>query len=199
MGNNIECEWIAESGINFKFSGNTLKFDETGFYKDSVCKLPETKAVDFLSCFDNSGGGKDLVIMEVKNFEIAGNECRERLSPKGKDALHIEIGQKVRDTLAAITGAQSFGQERNETGDFFEFYKCFCDDSNKRTRIIVVAFIEGDLGQYKKRHKDGAEGLKRKIEKMLKKWLNCDVMVLNSDMAEKRKPKWFEIKKTNYS
>ena len=164
---------IDESGIRFIFKNPANKYDENEFYKNYT----EFKAVDFLTLNDSRNR---LYLIEVKNF--CGHEgesnCRERLNPKGSDPLHIEVAEKVRDTITVLYGA-SRNPERKDVEELKAFYEAML---RLGVEIFVIAFVEGKLSAYSKGHKDGVVGLERKIKKQLG-WLNCEVMVLNTKIV----------------
>lgn len=185
MAENTIINCFTESGLSFDFNIETVKYDDDSYYK-KVGK--DMKAVDFLS-YDSIG--KKLLMIEVKNFE--GHEgdrvCRERLSPEGEDPLDLEIAEKVRDTIAVLFGISKSLGKTEPLNQYYEYM------INKEVKVIVIAFIEGKLTNYKKGHKDGASGLKRKIKKRVG-WLNCEVMVLDTESAkEKFLMELFKVKK----
>lgn len=162
-----------ESGIRFKFKNPANKYDDCEFYK----KYSVFKAVDFLTLNDNQSR---LYLIEVKNFSGHEGEsnCRERLNPRGSDPLHIEVAEKVRDTITVLYGA-SRNSEKKDVEDLKTFYEAML---GLGVKISVIAFVEGKLSGYSKGHKDGVFGLERFIKKHLE-WLNCEVRVLNTDIV----------------
>lgn len=161
-----------ESGLKFEFATPAIKYDDCEYYKELKKSIKSCKAVDFLVLTNKDR----LVLMEVKNF--VGHEGdtsnRERLSPKGDDPLHMEIACKVKDTLAGLIGASTCPDRRNAK-ELETFYKKLQRISS---RIIVIAFIEGKLSNYKG-HGTGEKGLEIKVKKALQ-WLNCEVVVMNT-------------------
>lgn len=53
---------MQESGLNFTFIGDALKFDETEYYTQFKSYMPNGKGVDFLSKSLDA-----FILMEVKN------------------------------------------------------------------------------------------------------------------------------------
>lgn len=155
MENNIK----EESGLRFLFptDDTVVKFDDTKFYRNYFNKLPEAKGVDFISV------GKDkIAFIEVKNCTGDEGNCRWRIAPnnqkrntthtvvnvEGRDSLDIEVAQKMAMTVAALTGAKSFGDTKEcleELKEYIQFLSSdrFSDDSKKK---YVILFLEGDFG-----------------------------------------------------
>ena len=165
---------FTESKLKFKFYKTTIQYDTEPFYR-KYCE--DAKAVDFLS---HDEGKHTLILMEVKNFtgHESEKDVRERLHPNGTDPLDKEIAEKVRDTVAVLYGA-SRCSEKEHAERLKEFYKALID---KKEKIIVIAFIEGKLTNYGNGHTNGEVGLRRKIEKRVR-WLNCSVMVMNTESS----------------
>ncbi len=195
MERDSELKWCrdTESGIAFRFFCETVKYDETQFYKKYANKLEEMKAVDFLSVSKN-GGQTILYLMEVKNFDIISKEEKsERLNPEGKDPLHIEIAQKVRDSLSGLVGASSFFVKQCAL-ELKPYYRLIQEGLPMKSRLVVVAFIEGNLSGYKKGFTTAELGLQRRIERALK-WMRCDVQILNSRILEDLELNWMSAEK----
>lgn len=112
-----------ESGLKFGFpdGDSVVKFDDTKFYRNSFNALPESKGVDFIST------GQDAIsFIEVKNCLGDEGNNRWRIAPDnqkhdttatnndvtGRDSFDIEVSQKVAMTLAALSGARSFGRQK---------------------------------------------------------------------------------------
>ena len=113
-----------ESGLKFGFpdGDSVVKFDDTKFYRNSFNALPESKGVDFIST------GQDAIsFIEVKNCLGDEGNNRWRIAPDnqkhdttatnndvtGRDSFDIEVSQKVAMTLAALSGARSFGDRKD--------------------------------------------------------------------------------------
>ena len=148
-----------ESGLKFLFPQNdtVVKFDDTKFYRDYFNKLPEAKGVDFISVDKDK-----IAFIEVKNCTGDESNCRWRIAPnnqkkdtthtvvnvEGRDSLDIEVAQKTAMTVAALTGAKSFGDTKEcleELKEYIQFLSSdrFSDDSKKK---YVILFLEGDFG-----------------------------------------------------
>lgn len=96
---------MVESKLDFTFSGQAIKFDDTKFYGTFKSYLPHGKGVDFLSM--NSNG---FIMMEVKNClgyekENMWRTNTDFVNKLGEESFDIEVAKKVAGTLACLTGA----------------------------------------------------------------------------------------------
>lgn len=181
-----------ESGLKFGFpDGNiVIKFDDTKYYRDLFNALPGSKGVDFISI-----GKDEISFIEVKNCLGDEGNCRWRIAPnnqkqdttsttvdvKGRDSLDIEVPQKVAMTLAALTGARSFGDRKSSLDELQEIITAvisenFADDKKKK---YVILFLEGNFGGYTRSKKMIMEDLQRSMNTKMR-WLNCRVSVVDS-------------------
>lgn len=191
-----------ESGLKFLFPQNdtVVKFDDTKFYRDYFNKLPEAKGVDFISVDKDK-----IAFIEVKNCTGDESNCRWRIAPnnqkkdtthtvvnvEGRDSLDIEVAQKTAMTVAALTGAKSFGDTKDcleELKEYIRFLSSdrFSDDSKKK---YVILFLEGDFGSRTRSKKMIMKELQDSMNKKLQ-WINCRVSVVDSDTYN---PKIFRI------
>lgn len=191
-----------ESGLKFLFPQNdtVVKFDDTKFYRDYFNKLPEAKGVDFISVDKDK-----IAFIEVKNCTGDEGNCRWRIAPnnqkkntthtvvnvEGRDSLDIEVAQKTAMTVAALTGAKSFGDTKEcleELKEYIQFLSSdrFSDDSKKK---YVILFLEGDFGSRTRSKKMIMKELQDSMNKKLQ-WINCRVSVVDSDTYN---PKIFRI------
>ena len=191
-----------ESGLKFLFPQNdtVVKFDDTKFYRDYFNKLPEAKGVDFISVDKDK-----IAFIEVKNCTGDESNCRWRIAPnnqkkdtthtvvnvEGRDSLDIEVAQKTAMTVAALTGAKSFGDTKEcleELKEYIQFLSSdrFSDDSKKK---YVILFLEGDFGSRTRSKKMIMKELQDSMNKKLH-WINCRVSVVDSDTYN---PKIFRI------
>ena len=191
-----------ESGLKFLFPQNdtVVKSDDTKFYRDYFNKLPEAKGVDFISVDKDK-----IAFIEVKNCTGDESNCRWRIAPnnqkkntthtvvnvEGRDSLDIEVAQKTAMTVAALTGAKSFGDTKDgleELKEYIQFLSSdrFSDDSKKK---YVILFLEGDFGSRTRSKKMIMKELQDSMNKKLQ-WINCRVSVVDSDTYN---PKIFRI------
>lgn len=181
-----------ESGLKFGFpDGNiAIKFDDTKYYRDLFNALPGSKGVDFISVGKNA-----ISFIEVKNCLGDEGNCRWRIAPnnqkrdttsttvdvEGRESLDIEVAQKVAMTLAALTGARSFGDRKSSIDELKDiittvFSKDFADD--KKTKYVIL-FLEGNFGGHTRSKKMIMENLQRSMNTKMR-WLNCRVSVVYS-------------------
>jgi hypothetical protein len=135
-----------ESRLKFDFDEqywDIVQYDAHPDYKSVSGKLQGTKAVDFLGFYN-----KSLVMFEVKNFRGFGNNSNvEQRICNGMDDLTTEIAQKVRDTIAIITGLGRSGKD-----DFW--IKTLHHIAGNRP-VTIIAWVEEDSNsrlQKRKKH-----------------------------------------------
>lgn len=181
-----------ESGLKFGFpdGSNPIKFDDTKYYRNFFNMLPGSKGVDFIAT-----GHDTIAFIEVKNCTGDEGNCRWRIFPNnqkrdtsstqvnvdGRDSLDIEVAQKVAMTLAALTGAKSYG-ERKESIDELEkvINAVFSEDFAKtKKKKYVILFLEGDFGGHTRTKKMIMGDLQRSLNTKMK-WLDCKVSVVDS-------------------
>lgn len=183
-----------ESGIRFRFFCETVKYDETDFYVNYAKKLEGMKAVDFLTARNDCEHTK-LYLMEVKNFEIISKEEKHRrLNAEGEDPLHMEIAKKVKDTIAGLVGASSLGEKKCKK-ELDPYYRTVLDGFNENNRLVIIAFVEGNLSGYRRGEATQKKGLERLIKKALD-WIHCEVMMLNSEYLKNMDLNWMRVEKT---
>jgi len=135
-----------ESRLRFEFNAqywNMIQYDNHPDYLYVSSKLQGTKAVDFLGFYQQR-----LIMFEIKNFRGFGYQgnVQQRLC-NSMDELTTEIAQKVRDTIAVITGLGRSGKN-----DFWKKVFRHVADSNL---ITIIAWVEEDTnGSLKKRKKN---------------------------------------------
>lgn len=193
---------IEESRLQFEFSDecNVVKFDDTTFYRKYFNALPEAKGVDFISEDRNT-----VAFIEVKNCKGDEGNCRWRIFPnnlkkitthttlnvENRDSLDIEVPQKVAMTLAALTGARSFGTSKAILDELRVFIDAVFskDFMNSKKKMYVILFLEGDFGSHTRSKKMIMSELQRSMNQKMK-WMNCKVSVVDSDTYD---PKIFRI------
>lgn len=134
---------IDEGGLRFDFGDDwrVVKGDECRTYANGIRKLngeltettvrrtEGTKAVDFVGVHN-----EHLYLCEVKDFRGYGTENRGRQL----DELPLEVGLKVRDTLAGLVGAYASESKPTWLEDFGKVLM------KGRRQIHVVAWIAED-------------------------------------------------------
>ncbi len=187
-----------ESGLRFGFldENSVIKFDDTKFYRNLFNILPESKGVDFISV-----GNDSISFIEVKNCLGDEGNNRWRIAPdnqkrdttatkvdvEGRDSLDIEVSQKVALTLAALTGARSFGDRKESLDELQDvitavFSREYTKDKMKK---YVILFLEGDFGTHTNSKKMIMEKLQRSINTKMR-WMDCRVSVVDSDTYNER-------------
>lgn len=181
-----------ESGLKFGFpdGSNTIKFDDTKYYRNLFNVLPGAKGVDFIST------GQDFIaFIEVKNCTGDEGNCRWRIFPnnqkretsstqvniEGRDSLDIEVSQKVAMTLSALVGAKSFGERKELTKELESITDAvFSEDFTKdKKKKYVILFLEGNFGGHTRSKKMIMGELQRSLNTKMK-WLDCKVSVVDS-------------------
>lgn len=189
---------LEESGLIFGFpEGNeTLKYDDTAYYRKLFNSLPGCKGVDFITVGKNA-----IAFIEVKNCTGDEGNCSWRTVPNnkkrdtsatkvnvdGRDSLDIEVSQKVAMTLAALAGARSFGERKEITEEFQSiidvvFSENFAKDRKKK---YVILFLEGDFASHTRSKKMIMDSLQESINKKMK-WLDCTVSVVDSSTYNRK-------------
>ena len=167
-----------ESGMRFSFDALQWKFliqyDAQTDYKKIQNAIEKTKAVDFIGILNTS----ILSFIEVKNFKGHRIENKPRVE-RGDDPLELEVAQKVRDTLAGITGAV---RHSTHIKDHFETYQQYL--SNAKKDIHVVLWLEKDASPQPnslrdKRDKAFGGSLDIRLRQKLN-WLTSHVIVTDS-------------------
>ncbi len=172
---------LDESRLRFEFgeSWTVLRYeDSSGFRSISVLtgELSEgdtrrthgTKAVDFVAVREGL-----LFLIEVKNFEGHERETRVRLERE----LDLEIGLKVRDSLAGLVGAARSGTLAEPLA------RSIAKVANDGQGVRVVGWIERDDPPAMKRWMSiGDDPLEDRIKKKLR-WLKPKVLLCNRERS----------------
>ncbi|MCI8672631.1 MAG: hypothetical protein HFI89_03960 [Lachnospiraceae bacterium] len=189
---------IEESRLKFKFpdKSHVIKFDDTKFYRNLFNSLPESKGIDFIAIENDS-----ISFIEVKNCIGDEGNCRWRIAPNNhkrattstsidigeRNSLDIEVPQKVAMTLAALSGARSFGENKSSLDELIEVIKTvFSEDFmyDKKKKYIIL-FLEGDFGGHTRTKKMIMSDLQKSMNAKMK-WLNCKVSVVDSSTYNKK-------------
>jgi hypothetical protein len=166
---------LKEDNLLFKFKDESwsclLKYDDRDEF--NRLKLSEyqkihdatgAKAVDFLGILEK----RNLVFIEVKDFRSHETENKVRVV---SGELATEVATKVRDTIAAIVGANRTS-ETKESACFKAYFSLL---SSLKKEIYIVLWCEGEFSkQFKFANYNGVKELKAKLS-----WLTNKVFVLN--------------------
>ena len=183
---------IEESRLKFEFpeQNKVLKFDDTKFYRNEFNSMPGAKGVDFISLDKSS-----VAFIEIKNCLGDAANCRWRITPDnrkretshttvdvdGRNSLDIEVAEKIAMTLAALSGAYSFGDSRSALKEITDFSNMVLEKYlNYEKRRYVILFLEGEFGCHTRSKKMIMSELERSMNVKLR-WLNCRVSVVDSD------------------
>lgn len=161
-----------EGVLAFEFGHNWVveKLDEHAAYRDRIQKLHGTKAVDFFGVY----GGDELYFVEVKDFRGHRIENKERLQD-GK--LAIELGEKVRDSIACIVGVHRTANSMEEVWKRYASLLC-----NKQKALKVRLWLEYDLPNHSNQKRKALASVSTHVFKSKLTWLTSNVLVCNSQL-----------------
>lgn len=192
---------IEESNLIFEFNNETqaIKFDDTKSYRQFCNKMPSSKGVDILA------DSKEMIqFIEIKNCTGHENENMWRTSinnsklsaaPRDldvddRDSLDIEVTKKVASTISCLLGAWRKSEKSEKTAEIAGFWKGVSDSKivMDKKQLLVVLFLEGDFVTNAPKSRSKKAIMKRLQESMNVKlsWLNCKVMVVDSDTYKER-------------
>ncbi len=166
---------LQEDNLLFKFSDKhwscVLKYDERDERRRPILseyrKLHDStgaKAVDFMGILEQ----RFLVLLEIKDFRSHETENKVRVI---SGELSTEIATKVRDTIAAIVGANRTS-ETKESDCFKQYFSLL---ASLKKEIYVILWCEGEFSkQFKAANYNQIKELKEKLS-----WLTKKVYVSN--------------------
>ena len=189
---------IEESNLKFCFSDevSAIKFDDTDYYRKKFNNLPSGKGVDILVDSENifqfieikncTGHEREnLWRTSVNNSKISS--APETLEIGDRDSVDIEVAKKVASTISCLFGSWTKSESVENSLELLKFYggmndKKICKD---KKRIWVILFLEGNFNFRTRSKKMIMERIQDSIKKKLS-WLNCKVMVVDSDTYKER-------------
>jgi hypothetical protein len=142
-----------------------FKYDHEAAYQDRIQKLPETKAVDFVGMHH-----KNVYFIEAKDFRGYRIENKNRLLD---EALPVEIGQKVRDTIAGIIGAY---RTTSDPGRWEMLAKTL---TARNSMVRVVVWLEYDMPAQNPARQKVRASVESNVFKKKLFWLTPRVFVTN--------------------
>lgn len=167
---------LEESRLRFEFGGSwqVFRYDSCSCQRavnvlqgELDGKAEGTKAVDFVAAHEN-----ELYLFEVKNLRDFERATRGRLEKE----IHLELGLKVRDTLAGLIGGVRCGKEMPEA--VRDLVRGIADSSRS---IRVVVWIErDDPPGYKRWLSIADDQIEDRIKAKLK-WLHARVAIWNTE------------------
>lgn len=192
---------IEESNLIFEFDDETkaVKFDDTNYYRHIFNKMPAAKGVDILA------NSKDVIqLIEVKNctghetenmWRTSVNNSNIKAAPRDldvedRDSLDIEMAKKVMATITCLFGAWTKSERTEKATELIEFWKGITEQKiiNEKKKLLVILFLEGDFAANAPKSRSKKVIMKRLQESINTKlsWLNCKVMVVDSDTYKER-------------
>jgi hypothetical protein len=155
--------------FDFDEQWQILKLDDHPFYRKHMVRLEGSKAVDFIGVLD----GVELYFIEVKDFRQHRIENKTRLAT---GELAVEVGQKVRDSLACIIGAQ---QASNDPEAWQPYVGLLC---RQEQNVKVVLWLEDDPPPpYHHLRQKARASISTQLFKQKLTWLTQRVLVCGSD------------------
>jgi hypothetical protein len=164
---------FSESDLIFSFEDElweVLKYDEDHNYIEIKNKLSGTRAIDFLTFYNNT-----LVMFEVKGFRGYGTQksVNDRLA-EGMEVLTTEVAQKVRDTIAIIVGISRNTQVKNT------IWERAANQILENKHLMVIAWIEEDLNtRAQKLRKKTEMSIRTEKLKIKLSWLTTAIFIDN--------------------
>lgn len=176
---------MVESKLNFTFSDQAIKFDDTRFYGIFKSHLPSGKGVDFLSINQDA-----FIMLEVKNCtgyerENAWRTKTDFVNENGEEGFDIEVAKKVAGTLACLTGA-GIAYNLGEADKLKPYFQELASKKYEKGKKVlqIILFLEGDFGSKTRTKKMIMKRIRDKISEKLK-WLNCTVRVVDLNTYNK--------------
>ncbi|MGL4611258.1 MAG: hypothetical protein ACRCYY_16555 [Trueperaceae bacterium] len=158
---------IFEEGyLHFEFDDGhwqILKFDKDVDYEKMMQALSSTKAVDFVGILE-----KNCYFIEVKDFRGYTTNNKQRLLT---DNLAVEVGQKVKDSIACILGSCRMSSQS-------ERWQVFVQALLKKD-IKVILWLEHDLHQKAIDRNKARASVEGNVLKTKLRWLTTKVAVID--------------------
>ena len=192
---------IEESNLSFEFDNETqaIKFDDTKFYRQFFNRMPSSKGVDILA------DSKEMIqFIEIKNctgheienmWRTSINNSKLSAAPRDldvddRDSLDIEVTKKVAATISCLLGAWTKSEKSEKAAELAGFWKGVSDSRIvvDKKQLLVILFLEGDFVTNAPKSRSKKAIMKRLQESINVKlsWLNCKVMVVDSDTYKER-------------
>lgn len=160
-----------ESYLEFRFGEQwqpIIDFDEHPDYKKLTKTIKGSKGVDFVGVFrDELNAREKLYLIEVKNFRNYRTQNKKRLS---SGELAVELGQKVRVSLACILSAYRTGDSQT----WQPFLEMLVD---RDSWLGVVLWLEQDRPQGRDQYRKAALSVRTKGYKKKLRWVTSRVLV----------------------
>ncbi len=155
-----------EGHLRFSFddSWHVEKWDDHRDYREGLCRLEGSKAVDMVGV----PGSGDAYLIEIKDFRGYRIENRSRFGGE----LEREVAKKVRDTVAGILASYRRSGEHHLWEPLVQAFA----DRNRRIRIVL--WVEDDVARNEWRWRQCASVITKQLKRELS-WLTTSVLVCN--------------------
>lgn len=145
-----------------------VKWDDCPAYRNGIHKLGDCKAVDVLAF---SEARRELLMIELKDFRRHRIENKDRIR---RGELFVEVGHKVRDTLAGVTAAARNGGDAKLVR--------LATELATSTRLTVILWLEEDRGasgppRALDQRQENRRGARKQRLKQAVRWLTPHAMI----------------------
>jgi hypothetical protein len=156
-----------EGNLRFTFQDawQVEKYDDHPFYQNRICRLPETKAVDFIGHASDASN----YFIEVKDFRGYRIQNKRRLTT---DELAKEVAQKVRDSVAGVIGCKREHPTPGSLGTVADRLH------QPATTIRVVLWLEDEMAHDPRAWEAQLLTIADRIKSYLK-WLTARIFVVS--------------------
>lgn len=183
---------ITEGKLTFYFPKDctAIKFDECQFYRKYFNALTYSKGVDIIALSSNA-----VTLIEIKDFRGYESKNQNRIKTdyinytnnQYEESLDIEVSLKATMTIACLYGVFSESKKCNAANELMIYYNAFKSEKipSCTQAINIVLFLEGQFKIQTRPKKAIMTALQSSIKKKLK-WLNCNVVVVDSNTYPQR-------------
>jgi hypothetical protein len=158
-----------EGRLRFEFGRiwDVEKYDEHRDYREKICKLEGTRAVDFVTLL-----AEELFLIEVKDLRGFRIESKERLV---QGSLALELALKVRDTVSGLVAAFRRSSESDIWGAYVRAL------AHLEKRLFVVLWLEEDrpTGKALAQRQLVTRGILTQEVKKRLRWLTTKVVIVD--------------------
>lgn len=162
---------LDEQKLRFAFDDqqwSVVKYDEHRDYRDRIESLNGTRAVDFIGLQED--GESVLYWIEVKDFRGYRIQNKSRLSD---GELAVEVGTKVRDSLAGVMGAYCSSGNSHEWRPFVKSMW------QRNAPIRVLLWLEEDPMPGPPARRQNAAQVQTSLLKQKLRWFTARALVVS--------------------